>query len=279
MLKLAKNIGNFQQEISNLVNPEKSGYLLFRLQTASIGILNKVGLNPWFKLYLPYGLKCLYNASEQIDGSISDVFFEKEYYLLDNYEVSKGDIVVDVGAFVGLYSILSAKLAGRNGLVISIEPEPHSFCLLTNNMKLNNLKVNTVQLNMALSDENGKITLYVPKFSSGSTVHLDHLLSQTITEYTKAGVETRTCDYLLKSLKVDHVDIMKIDVEGAEISVLRGASYALKNRFIDKLVIEVHKTINSPEMVMAYLKSKGYITDAYIDINARKGMLYAFPKN
>jgi hypothetical protein len=71
---------------------------------------------------------------------------------------------------------------------------------------------------------------------------------------------------------------MKIDVEGAELSVLRGANDALRNCRVDRLVIEIHKTVNKPQTVTGYLESRGYITDAYIDINENKGMLYASKK-
>jgi FkbM family methyltransferase len=278
MLNLARAFGNMRKEILDFADPGKPGYFSFRFQTSLIDIFNKTGLNPWCKLYLPYGLKCFYNASEQINGSISDVFFEKEYSLFYDYQVARGDFVIDVGAYVGLYSLLSAKLAGTDGLVVSIEPEFHSFALLTNNLKLNNLNRNTLARNLALSDINGRRDFYVPKIASGSTFHLDHLLSQTIRDYAKTSVETQTCDRLLETLKIRHVNIMKIDVEGAELSVLRGANDALRNCRVDRLVIEIHKTVNKPQTVTGYLESRGYITDAYIDINENKGMLYASKK-
>ncbi len=274
-MKNLSPFSNMKREISNFLDPEKSGYFSFRLQTFLTEILSRMGFNPWCKLRLPYGLACLYNASEQTDGSISDVFFQREYFLLNEYKIAKRNVVIDVGAYVGLYSILSAKLAGNDGFVVSIEPQLHSYCLLKDNIKLNDLDKSTLQLNIGLSDENGNMYLYVPEFASGSTFHLNHLLSQAITRYKKISVQTRTCDYLLEKLKIKHVNIMKIDVEGAELSVLKGASESLKNCCIDKLVIEVHKTINNPRTINDYLKSNGYSIDAYVDINEHKGMFYA----
>lgn len=247
----------------------------YSLQVGALSILRTiVGYSPWYKLVLPYGIKCLYNASGGISGSIDDILFKREYFLLDLYKPRERDVVVDVGAYVGLYSILSSKIVGNDGFVIAIEPEPHTFRLLVENLKLNNLD-NLLPLNFALSDQEGEIEFYVPKITSGSSFNLAHLKTQKIKDYATTRVKAKTIDFMVKNSILRYVDIMKVDVEGAELSVLRGARNSLEERLIDRLIVEVHKTVNTPEILIEFLKSYGYIIDAYFDINEYKGMLFS----
>ena len=87
---------------------------------------------------------------------------------------------------------------------------------------------------------------FVPEISkAGSALYLDHLIQQKVTEYNRKVVKVTTIDRFLKEEDLDHIDITKIDVEGAELSLLNGAHISLKEKRIDKLLIEVHKTINT----------------------------------
>jgi len=252
----------------------------YPLQVGALSILRStVRYSPWYKLVLPYGIKCLYNASEDVSGSIDSILLRKDCFMLDPHRPRERDVVVDVGAYVGLYSILSSMLVGKGGFVIAIEPVPPTFRVLKRNLELNNVK-NAVALNLALSGQNGEQDLYVPKVSSaGSSFFLDHLKAQSVKDYGKIRVRFSSFDNLTKKINLKHVDIVKVDVEGAELSVLQGASKSLEKGLIDKLVVEVHKTVNRPEAVADFLRAHGYILDAYFDINGYSGMLYAHQKN
>jgi FkbM family methyltransferase len=221
------------------------------------------------------GMNCLYNASnESIINSINDVVFSREYFLLDSYKPKEGDVVVDVGAYVGLYAILSSMLVRDGGSVVAIEPVPHSFHLLARNVMLNKLN-NVHLLNFALSNQVGEVEFYMPNIPSGSSFYISYMKTK---DYAKLRVKTQTFDNLVESLDELNnraVDMMKIDVEGAELSVLEGARSALKSRLINRLIVEVHKRVNSPETIMEFLKSHGYIVDGYFNINAEKGILYS----
>ena len=138
--------------------------------------------------------------------------------------ISEGDIVIDVGAFPGDFTLHASTLAGNSGKVIAIEPHPKNFSLLKLNVMVNNLK-NVFLVNKAVSSYEGKALL------AGSNVDA-HLSDSEGIE-----VETVTLDKLLLNLGVNHADVVKIDVEGNEESVLRGFSMIKKIR---EVVVETH---------------------------------------
>jgi len=241
-------------------------------------ILTKIGIPvpKYFIAFCPDGTKFLYST---LDGGIPitllEIFGNKEYFLLNSHLPKRGDVIVDCGAYVGLYTLLSSKLCDKNGEVISIEPEPTSSDILKNNIRLNKIK-NVKLFNIALMNRMGDIELLVPKVSrGGSTFFKNHLRAQKIKRYDKIKVKAMTLDEFAKIENLDHINIMKIDVEGAELAVLKGAQNSLRNKKVNKLIIEIHKTINPPQKIIDFLIKNEYNIDAYFDFNELKGMLYA----
>ena len=154
---------------------------------------------------------------------------------------AEGNIVIDVGAHIGLYTILGAKYVGSSGKVISIEPHPGNFEILKRNINLNGL-TNAIAINYAAYSHKTSAKLYLPQEQSGYTIYTT-LMANRANNYNKfLTVSTITLDDLLKMMSVNGADVnwIKIDVEGAELEVLRGASNILiesKNIF---LLIEIH---------------------------------------
>lgn len=85
------------------------------------------------------------------------IYWENVY--LRECRVKDSDVVIDVGAHVGLFTLKVARMA-RRGLIIALEPHPFTFSLLKLNLKMNSI-MNVVPLNLALSDYNGLGKLYV----------------------------------------------------------------------------------------------------------------------
>lgn len=121
--------------------------------------------------------------------------------------------VVDVGAHVGLYTLTAAKIVGSDGTVFSIEPEPRNFDLLLRNIKLNKLD-NVIPFNVALADENARIQMYVHPFRSEL-----HSLAPLQGNSQRLGISTTRLDDLITD---SSVDLIKIDIEGAEPLALEG---------------------------------------------------------
>ncbi len=277
---------NMLNIVRNLIKEVKAYRRLSSLFTLSllprfIKVLIKLGIISSFPAYVaiaPDGTKILYEINSGIRSSLSDIYLNREYFKHPLYIPREGDVIVDCGAFVGLYSILVSKICKNNCRIIAIEPAPTTFKLLQENIKLNNVK-NIKAFNVALANHEGRMEFLVPKVSTAvsgaSTFYQNHLNALNVRDYFKITVNVTTLDNLINNEKLDHVDILKVDVEGAEILVLEGAKNLLRNKKISKLIIEIHKTINEPCKIINIINDFGYIIDAYLDINKFKGMLYA----
>lgn len=153
----------------------------------------------------------------------------KKYFKL------KEGIFIDVGANIGKYSIIVGKELNNFGKVLSFEPMRENFEILEKNIKLNNLN-NVLSFELALGNKEGEATFYLDREGVGGGGH--SLLKEAQTE--KSGivkVQVKKMDNLLNSLKLTRVDLIKIDVEGAESEVLKGAKKTLK-KFHPKIIFE-----------------------------------------
>jgi FkbM family methyltransferase len=187
--------------------------------------------------------------------------------IIEHFTPKQGDIVVDIGAHMGRYTIISAKRVGVNGKVVAIEAHPGNFEMLNRNIKLNQL-TNVIPLNYAVYSKETKIKLYLPDEESGYTMHhsimSDYLFTkyQDKTEDKFVEVSANTLDYLLQleGIKQEEVNWIKIDVEGAEFEVLKGANDVLSNSKDIALLIEVHGK-NTYEPIINSLKSYDFKID------------------
>jgi hypothetical protein len=94
-------------------------------------------------------------------GDLQVVFTEYEKHILKVFKPRQGDVVIDVGAYIGYpYTLKSTKLVGDSGLVISIEPDPRNFQILAMNVESNGLN-NAILLDVAVSEKDGESPLYI----------------------------------------------------------------------------------------------------------------------
>ena len=151
--------------------------------------------------------------------------------------INKGDVVLDLGANVGYYSLLAAQLVGKEGKVYSFEPEPKNFSVLLKNIELNGYD-NIVPVQKAVSDTSGKITFFLHNRDTGAhTIYQPEPGERQFTESIE--VETVTLDEFLNG-KENHVNVVKVDVEGAEMAVLTGMKNMIKENQDLKMFIEFH---------------------------------------
>ncbi len=145
-----------------------------------------------------------------------------------------GMVVVDIGAHVGYFSLLAAELVGSGGTVYAFEPEPDNHALLKKNIELNGY-TNILAQRKAVSSNSGLTDLFLSALDSGShSIHAAGARGVTGT----ARVEATTLDAFLDAQGWPQVDLVKIDVEGAEVEVLEGMSQLLDRRRDLKLVVE-----------------------------------------
>jgi len=132
--------------------------------------------------------------------------------------LQKDDVLIDVGAHGGLYTLLGGKVVGSRGKVIAIEPNPENLKFLRQNVKLNKLN-NVVIIPKAASDEKLKINLH---YETKKTA-----LTSTVTGASKTvEVETMLIDEVTE--KYDSIKLLKVDTEGYDLRVLKGAHCTLQ---------------------------------------------------
>ena len=131
--------------------------------------------------------------------------------------VKSGDVVYDVGANVGFYTLLAATLAGPSGRVYAFEPLPRNLTLLKRHVQMNQL-TNVQVMEGAVSDKSG-----TARFSTGEIPEMTHLSPEG-----QIDVQTFQLDELISSGRLPPPRVMKVDVEGAEADVLSGARELLQ---------------------------------------------------
>jgi FkbM family methyltransferase len=171
--------------------------------------------------------------------------FHEDDILNYHFTPKEGDMVVDVGAHIGPYTIIASKRVGSNGKVVAIEADPGNFDLLSRNIQLNRLS-NVLALNYAAYSEEKKIKLYLPSSGEDSSSYTKYntiMSDRARDDEESVEVSANTLDYLLLSknmIKQEEVNWIKIDVEGAEYEVLKGAKDILSKSSNITLLIEIH---------------------------------------
>lgn len=159
---------------------------------------------------------------------------------------------LDVGANVGLFTVALAEAVRPAGKVIAFEPFPGNIGRLKGNLELNNIR-NVDVLPLAVGREEGTITLHLsrdPAFHSTTGVRGERPLHETIT------VPTSSLDHAWKRKGLPRVSVVKIDVEGGELSVLSGAS-ALLESCRPVLLVEIPEE-EQLEEITTLLRRHGY---------------------
>jgi FkbM family methyltransferase len=222
----------------------------------------KIGDPLMLEIYVPkhnYNIYCPLNKEDFI------VMTRHEDDIIERFLPKQGDIVVDIGAHMGRYTIISSKRVGANGKVVAIEAHPGNFEMLKSNIKLNQL-TNVIPLNYAAYSKETKIKLYLPDEESGYTMHHSIMSNYVFTKYKDktedkfVEVSANTLDYLLQLNEITDVNWVKIDVEGAEFEVLKGASNVLSKSKDIALLIEVHGK-DTYEPIIESLRSYNFKID------------------
>lgn len=153
---------------------------------------------------------------------------EKDFNILEKF-IFPGNIVIDIGANVGIYTMKLSQLVGYDGQVFAFEPIPVTYDILSNNIKklgLNNVKTYC----KALSEENGFFKMVVPTNQHGvKNYYLSRLvLSSDSAESESYNVETQRLDEFVEVNEIRDVHFIKCDVEGAELLVMKGAEHTIE---------------------------------------------------
>jgi FkbM family methyltransferase len=171
--------------------------------------------------------------------------YEYDKRILFETMVSEGFTVFDVGAHVGFYTLLASTAVGAEGQVVAFEPVPRNLSYLRRHLQLNHIE-NVTVVEAAVSDTPG-----IAQFDQGQDSHVGHISSQGALQ-----VRAVTLDALIATGEVPRPDCIKVDVEGAELAVLRGAEGTLW-RTHPILFVATHGRANHAECI-GYLESLEY---------------------
>ena len=169
-----------------------------------------------------------------------------------------GGTFVDVGANFGYMTMLAARQAGSTGRVFAVEPCPEIADLLREHLKRNDLR-NVTVIQAGCSNQATSLPLYVAAASNPGKTSLS---SDNAQSRRSVPVEVAPLDCLLLKYNPGRVDVLKIDVEGAELQVLQGAMETLKH-FRPVIVAEIDSRLlasfgTTPEDIFRLLGDLGY---------------------
>jgi FkbM family methyltransferase len=173
--------------------------------------------------------------------------------------VQDGNVVVDAGANLGIYTLLASRRCGMGGVVHSFEASPIEHRKLVRTVRWNGLQ-NVVLNNVALSDRNGTAVIHESLDGTGALNRLDGP-AKASGRYQARQVPRVSLDSYLAARDVKRVDFIKADVEGHELSVLQGAECALtENRPVVMAEMnDARQSLDSsPARVWAFLERLGY---------------------
>ncbi len=151
--------------------------------------------------------------------------YEKDNYKFLRDNCKKNNVVIDVGAHIGLFSVCTASLTGNQGKIYAFEPTPSTFDLMQLTIKLNHLEETIFPVKAAVADKKGKTKFYM---GSGVGDVANSLVNYNDNKHLGYDVDLISLDEFVVEKKI-HVDFIKIDAEGAELSVLKGAKEILKS--------------------------------------------------
>ena len=175
-------------------------------------------------------------------------------------EMTSNDVLLDVGANVGIYTVLAAKVRGAR--VFAMEPEAFNFAMLSKNVAINNLCDRVTAYCVAAGDHTGFDKLYVSKLGAGYSSH-------QLREQVTPSLEPTQLPFLQGTLAVTIDDAilggavlqpthLKIDIDGFEHKVIAGAERALANPTLSTVLLEVNEELEEHRDMVRRMQRVGF---------------------
>ena len=245
--------------------PPRSAIVAFFLGTRYLRILGQ-RLFPVYEAKLPGGANMHLRSRYGFDAAtVGEVIYKRVYERF--FSPGRGETVVDVGAHIGSFTLIAASEVGPDGSVLSLEPSTRNFKMLARNIASNHLN-NVRALNVAAGSAEGQAELALYSRAGGNSFY-----PRKLNRLGSEAVKVKTLDSVVSEFGLSRVDFVKIDVEGHELEVLRGASETL-GRHHPKIVMETHDFGPPVEDLTGYLRQYRYSTTA-VPYGKRLGLLYA----
>ena len=221
------------------------------------------------------GLQIIYSTPTAATNWRADRIYSNEPKTLDWVAAfSETDVLLDVGANVGMYSIWAAKTRGIR--VFACEPESQNYAVLNRNIVINGLIDKVTAYGVAFSDESKFDTLNLSSFAAGQALHgFEHAVTtrdvyspsfEAFTPVHRQGCMSTTIDAMVEGGMPIPTHI-KIDVDGFEDKVIAGGMKTLERGETATLLVEINKNLEGHRMLVDYLETLGYKVDDKTEAN------------
>ncbi|MCV0399646.1 MAG: FkbM family methyltransferase [Nitrosarchaeum sp.] len=178
------------------------------------------------------GRKMFCHGNDGLALSIFKIYEPVETEIVKKY-VKKGDVVIDIGAHIGYYTLLFSELVGEHGKVYSFEPDPENFELLKKNVDINKCS-NVKLIQKAVTEKKSKIKLYLSDEDRATNRIYDAQLNDTS---NSIEIDATSIDEEFRDMNMK-IDFVKIDVEGSEEGVFQGMESTIENNKNIKILSE-----------------------------------------
>jgi FkbM family methyltransferase len=153
-----------------------------------------------------------------------------------------GMVFLDIGAYHGIYSLVAGRRTGRTGKIVAFEPSPREFSRLQRHLRWNRI-ANARAERVAVGADAGEQTFF--QVSSGDQTRNGLRPPGSRDELKEIAVRTISLDQYIEAISLERIDVVKLDVEGGELDVLRGAA-SLLNGFRPVFICEVLDAATQP---------------------------------
>lgn len=187
-------------------------------------------------------------------------------------EAKNATVIFDIGANIGWYTLhLARAIAPRGGRVVAFEPIPRTFAALRDNVRLNDIEGVATLRNVGLGERAGEVEFYLPAVTGSVAASQRPLFEAQANEKIRARIER--LDDVVRDLGVDRLDLLKCDIEGGELLMLRGGLETIR-RFKPVLFLELLRKWSKafgyhPNDVITLLAAEGYQCFAIADSGLR----------
>ncbi|MEK9194540.1 MAG: FkbM family methyltransferase, partial [Patescibacteria group bacterium] len=201
------------------------------------------------------------------DKTLFNQVWLKQNYLPRGFEIKKSDLIIDIGAHIGFFSILAAAQA-KEGRVYSFEPAPENFKMFRENIKANGIQ-NILPFNEAVADKVGERDFILYSKSTGAH---SFIYSKT-DEKNIIKVKTVSLDEFVKKNGISSIDFLKMDCEGAEYGILFNCLPETLKK-IGKISMEYHNMDEERNVnrLKTFLERNGFVVNV---ASFGDSMLYA----